>query len=190
MGIAVWLSYLLWVPVAALALFVAARIYVRRLISGKAARRCALILALFYISPVADLAQHSHWSQGIFLRSMSLEMWPGFYLWGYPFTAIAIALMIGTLIAYQRDRRDRRVRPWAPICALLCAWLQPWQGATLLLIVLASEAFLWWRHRRLGLPAVTAAGALLPLGYYFLLSHLDSTWTLSGAGQFLSGSAA
>jgi hypothetical protein len=189
MGIAVWLSYLLWVPFAALALFVAARMYVRRLISGKAARRCALILALFYISPVAELAQRTHWNQGIFVRSMSLEMWPGFYLWGYPFTAITIALMIGTLIAYQRDRRDRKVRPWAPICALLCAWLQPWQGATLLLIVLVSEAFLWWRHQRtaLAMPALTAAGALLPLGYYFLLSHLDPTWALSGRVNFSQG---
>jgi len=186
LGVRAWLSYLMWVPVAAVALFVAARTYVRRLISGKAARRCALILALFYISPVAELAQLSHWNQGIFVRSMSLEMWPGFYLWGYPFTAMTVALMVGTLIAYERDRRDERVRLWAPICALLCAWLQPWQGATLLLIVLASEAFLWWRHQRtpLALPALTASGALLPLAYYFLLSHFDSTWALSGRVNF------
>jgi hypothetical protein len=185
-GLPVWLSYLVWVPVAALALFVAARIYVRRLISGKAARRCALVLALFYISPMSELAQHTHWSQGTFVRSMSLEMWPGFYLWGYPFTAIAIAMMIATLLTYERDRRDRQVRPWAPICALFCAWLQPWQGATLLLIILASEAFLWWRHQTtpFALPALTVAGTLLPLGYYFLLSHLDSTWALSGRVLF------
>ena len=189
LGVGVWLSYLMWVPVAALALFVAARMYVRRLIAGKAARRCALILALFYISPVAELAQRTRWNQGIFVRSMSLEMWPGFYLWGYPFTAITVALMVGALIAYERDRRDERVRLWAPICALLCAWLQPWQGATLLLIVLASELFLWWRHQRtpLALPAITAAGALLPLCYYFLLSHFDSTWAFSGRVKFSQG---
>ena len=189
LGVSVWLSYLMWVPVAAIALFVAARMYVRRLIPGRAARRCALILALFYISPVAELAQRTHWNQGVFVRSMALEMWPGNYLWGYPFTAITIALMVGALIAYERDRRDQRVRLWAPICALFCAWLQPWQGATLLLILLVSEVLLVWRHQRtsLALPAITAAGAVLPLGYYFLLSHLDATWALSGRVDFSQG---
>ena len=121
------------------------------------------------------------------LRSfLSREMWPVFYLWGYPLTAIAVALMIGTLITYERDRRDGQVRPWAPICALLCAWLQPWQGSTLLLIVLATEALLWWRKQRasLVLPAITAAGAVLPLGYYSLLGRFDASWALSGRVDF------
>src|SRR5580704_172973 len=148
LGVSVWLSYIMWVPVAAVTLFVAARAYVRRLVTGTAARRCALILALFYISPLAEFAERTHWNHVVFIRSMSLEMWPGFYLWGYPFTAITIALMVGTLIAYERDRRDGRVRLWAPICALFCAWLQPWQGATLILVILLSEAFLWWRKQR------------------------------------------
>jgi len=189
LGVSVWLSYLMWVPIAASVLFVAARAYVRRLISGKAARRCALILALFYISPVAELAELTHWNQGIFVRSMALEMWPGFYLWGYPLTAIAVALMIATLITYGRDRRDGKVRAWAPICALFCAWLQPWQGSTLLLIVLAAEALLWWRKQRVSLvlPAITAAGALLPLGYYFLLGRFDASWALSGRVDFSQG---
>jgi hypothetical protein len=189
LGVSVWLSYIMWVPVAAVTLFVAARAYVRRLVTGTAARRCALILALFYISPLAEFAERTHWNHVVFIRSMSLEMWPGFYLWGYPFTAITIALMVGTLIAYERDRRDGRVRLWAPVCALFCAWLQPWQGATLILVILLSEAFLWWRKQRtsLVLPVTTAAGALLPLGYYFLLSHLDASWALSGKVNFSQG---
>jgi hypothetical protein len=186
LGVSAWLSYLMWVPIAAVALFVAARTYVRRLVTGKAARRCALILALFYISPVAELAELTHWNQGIFVLSFAREMWPVFYLWGYPLTAIAVALMIGTLITYERDRRDGRVRPWAPICALLCAWLQPWQGSTLLLIVLATEALLWWRKQRASrvLPAITAAGVVLPLGYYSLLGRFDASWALSGRVNF------
>jgi hypothetical protein len=189
LGVSAWLSYLMWVPIAAVALFVAARAYVRSLIAGKAARRFALILALFYISPLAELAGLTHWNQGIFVRSMALEMWPGFYLWGYPLTAIAVALMIGTLITYERDRRDGRVRLWAPMCALFCAWLQPWQGSTLLLIVLAAEALLWWRKQRasLVLPALTAIGALLPLAYYALLGHFDASWALSGRVDFSQG---
>jgi hypothetical protein len=186
LGVSAWLAYLLWTPVAALVLFVAARVYVRRLITGTAPRRCALIIALFYISPIAGLADVFHWNQLLFVQSFSSEMWPGTYLWGYPFTAICVALMVGTLINYERDRRNDRLRPWAPICALLCAWLQPWQGATLVLILLVSEVWLWFRHRRtsLALPGATVVAATIPLIYYFLLSHLDATWALSGRVDF------
>ncbi len=179
----------MWVPVAAVALFLAARAYVHRLITGTARRRCALVLALFYLSPVAELAAHFHWNQLIFIQSMALVMWPGFYLWGYPFTAITIALMIGALLAYERDRRDGRVRLWAPTCALLCAWFQPWQGATVVVIVLVAEALLWRRNQRtfLALPATTVAAAAVPLGYYLLLSHLDASWALQGRVDFSQG---
>jgi hypothetical protein len=189
LGAAAWISYLMWTPLAAVGLFVATRAYVRRLVTGTAKRRSALILALFYISPVAELARLLHWNQLIFVGSLSLEMWPGLYLWGYPLTAITVALMIGTLIAYERDRRDGRVRLWAPICALFCSWLQPWQGATVILIVLVTEALLWWRGHPtpLALPAATAASATLPLGSYYLLSHVDAAWALSGRVNFSQG---
>jgi hypothetical protein len=38
-------------------------------------------------------------------------MWPGSYLWGYPFTAIAIAALAGALLASERDRRAGRTPP-------------------------------------------------------------------------------
>ncbi len=189
LGVAAWLSYLMWTPVAAVGLFVVARVYVRRLITGTAKRRFALVLALFYISPVAELAQLFHWNRQIFVESMSLEMWPGSYLWGYPLTAITVALLMVTLINYDRDRREGRVRLWAPTCALFCSWLQPWQGATVIVIVLVSEALLWRRGQRTSpaLPIITVASATLPLGYYFLLSHLDAVWALSGRVNLSQG---
>jgi hypothetical protein len=189
LGVRAWLSYLIWTPVAAVGLFVAVRTYVRQLVVGTAKRRFALVLALFYISPVAGLAEHFHWNQVIFVKSMALEMWPGNYLWGYPFTAITVALMVGAFIAYERDRRDGRVRPWAPLCALFCSWFQPWQGATLLLVVVVSEALLLRRRQPTppALMVVTAVGGAIPLVYYFLLSHLDASWSLSGHVNLLQG---
>jgi hypothetical protein len=94
--------------------------------------------------------------------------------------------MVGALITYDRDRRDGRMRVWAPTCALFCSWLQPWQGATVILVILVSEAFLWRRGQRTfpALPVVTVASATLPLGYYFLLSHFDATWKLSNQVNF------
>ena len=189
LGVGAWLSYLMWVPVAAVGLFVAARAYVRRLVARTAKRRCALVLALLYVSPVAALAARIHWNQLLYFQSFALEMWPGQYLWGYPFTAITVALMVGTLIHYERDRLVGRVRPCAPICALLCAWLQPWQGATVVLVVLVSEALLWRRDQRTSivLPATTVAAAAVPLIYFLLLSHLDASWALSGRINFSQG---
>jgi hypothetical protein len=182
LGVGAWLSYLLWIPVAAVALFFATRALVHRLVAGKAKRRCALVLALFYFSATAWLAVLLHSNLQFFLRSYALEMWPGMYLWGYPFTALAVACMIGALLSYERDRDDRRVRFLAPSLALICAWLQPWQGATVILIVTGSEGWLWLRTRRRppGLLGWTLAAAVLPLGYYSLLSHFDASWALSG----------
>ncbi len=107
-------------------------------------------------------------------------MWPGLYLWGYPFTAIAVAALPATLLAYERDRNDGRVRAWAPLLGLTCSWLQPWQGATVIAVVLGAEAALWSQRLRVRLvvPAVTIAATAAPIAYYALLSRFDSSWKL------------
>src|ERR1700745_4051548 len=48
LGIAPWLSLLLWKPVAVVAFFFVAREYVRRSITGLWARRATLVVALFF----------------------------------------------------------------------------------------------------------------------------------------------
>jgi hypothetical protein len=48
LGIAPWLTLLLWKPVAVVAFFFATREYVRRSVSGLWSRRAALVLALFF----------------------------------------------------------------------------------------------------------------------------------------------
>ena len=63
------------------------------------------------------------------------------------------------------------------------AWLQPWQGATYLLVIVGAELLLRrreWRSAPLGRIAVVAAATAAPLVYYFLLSRLDDAWRLAG----------
>jgi hypothetical protein len=183
-GVSTWLSYLLWMPVAAVALALCVRALVRRsmVAFSTASRRIALVLALFYISPLWYLASHFGWPS-LYFGSYSLEMWPVGWLWGYPFTALAVTFFIGTILMYQRGRDECRLAVGAPLCALLCAWLLPWPGGTLLLVLVAAEVYL--RIRRLPptpprLLAATITACALPLAYYALLGHFDATWRLAG----------
>ena len=73
--------------------------------------------------------------------------------------------------------------------ALLCAWLQPWQGATLVVVLATTELVLWRRDRnrpdwRAGVPLVAG---VVPLIYYQLLGHFDSAWQLAGKVNRVSG---
>ncbi len=182
LGVSTWLSYLVWTPVAAVALALSVRTLVRRSMVGTASRRVALVLALFYISPLWYLANTFHWPI-LYFGAYSLEMWPVGYLEGYPFTALAIAFFIGTILKYQRGRDECRFAAGAPLCALLCAWLLPWPGGTLLLVLVAAEVYL--RIRRLPatpprLLVTTTMACALPLAYYALLGHFDATWRIAG----------
>jgi len=182
LGVSASLAYLMWLPVAALALFCSIRAYVRHALAGLAARRVALVLALFFLSPFAVVAATWSWTQSIFYQSFALEMWPAFYLWGYFFTALSVAAMIAGLLAYERDRLEGRVRVGTLLYALFCGWLQPWQGATFVLILMAAEVWTAARAHRLERPVVpvlVVATAVVPLLYYFALSRFDQSWALS-----------
>jgi hypothetical protein len=190
LGLSPSAAYIAWKPIAVVLLFIAVRAYVRHLCTGTAARRVALVIALFYISPLADLGQRFQWFHSlnaIIVEAAGLEMWPGLYLWGYPFTALCVAALVGALLAYERDRASGRLRPWAPLLGLLCAWLQPWQGATLLIVIMTTEAVCLWRQRAMNvrLTIATALATTIPLVYYSILSHTNPTWVLSGKVNLL-----
>ena len=185
LGLSASAAYLAWKPIAVLLLFIAVRAYVRHLCTGTAARRVALVVALFYISPMSDLSERFHWFHSLnafTIEAAGLEMWPGLYLWGYPFTALCVAALLGALLAYERDRTSGRLRPWAPLLGLCCAWLQPWQGATLLIVIMTTEAVCLCRQRAVNVRLAIATGlaTTIPLVYYSILSHTDPTWVLSG----------
>ena len=181
LGVSTSVSYLVWTPVAAILLGVATWFYIRRSLSKTASRRIALVLALFYLSPLPLVASHLHWNV-LYVNSYSFEMWPAYYLWGYPFTALSVAFLIGCLLTLTRARDGGKFGWASPICALFCAWLQPWQGATLLLVVAGCEIHARRRglsKTRRSLLVATVTAAIVPLLYYFLLSRFDATWRLS-----------
>jgi hypothetical protein len=177
-GLSAGYAYLIWKPIAVISLYAAVRAYVRRVLTGLWQRRIALVLALFSVAPfAAALAVIGQDGRARDVDLVSFETWMGRYLWGYPFTAIAVASFIGTLLVYERDRTDVRLRFLGPMLGLLCAWLQPWQGATLFLVLIVSEII---RARRqmgnIPLLVLTATATAAPLVYYTVISHRDASW--------------
>jgi len=167
LGVAPWLALLMWKPVAVAAAFLAVRAYVRRSIAGRWPRRAALVLALFY---------------GFF--GVGPDLWLGFWTWGYPFELLALAAMLGSLLAYDRAGRAGRVSWSAPLLGALAASLHPWQGEELIAIVIVAELVTSAAGaRRVALPAMTVVATAVPLAYYAVLDRADSSWRL---GQLAS----
>jgi hypothetical protein len=167
LGVAPWLSLLLWKPVAVLAVFFAVRAFCRRMLSDRTAQRAALVLAIFYGSvgtyPAVD------------------ESLP-FLSWGYPFTLLATAAMVAALLDYARARGQGRLTWAAPVLGLIASWLHPWQGEVLILVILGGEALSLSRRRGIRelmpLLALTVVATALPLIYYGALDHFDPVWRL------------
>jgi hypothetical protein len=180
LGVAPWLALLLWKPVAVIAAFFAVRAYARRSIAGRTAQRTVLVLGLFFAS-----------------FGVIGDLWTAFWSWGYPFGLLSIAAMVAGLLAYDRSRATNR-RLWiAPMFGALASALHPWQGETLILIVIGAELAArvgvervrelgepvrtggLLRQRHLLLPAATVAASALPLLYYLILGHADESWELA-----------
>lgn len=202
-GISIPLSYLLWKPVAVGLTFAGALLYVRRLLPAGGRRRVALVLALFAVMPASAIVAWTGWGgnpRQYAFDFISGEMWSGQYLWGYLMTAIAVFLMPLVLLGVESWRERgrpgtapdtgaappaarRRARTlWlAALGALAVCWLQPWQGATLALVVVAVEGLRWARTRERP-PAALALvpiAAALPAAYYLVLSLADPAWELA-----------
>jgi hypothetical protein len=178
LGVAPWLALLLWKPVAVVGLFLAMRAVAHRSFAGRAERRAALTIGLFFGS----------FSVVYGTFGIVGDMMPSWLSWGYPFGLIAVALVVFALLRYDRARSAGRP-DWVPgLLGGLASTLHPWQGETLILLIVGAELLrwrdgvLWWRTeqwRRLALPALTLALTALPLVYYLLLGHLDVSWALA-----------
>jgi hypothetical protein len=160
---------------------------VRRLLPAGAQRRVALVVALFAVMPASAVVAGTHWGgrpRQYTFDFISGEMWSGQYLWGYLFTAIAVFLVPLVLLLVE-SWRARRGPAWklglAALGALVIMWLQPWQGGTLALILIAVEAFRRLRTRERPAWALLAvpAAAALPAIYYFVLARTDDAWRLA-----------
>jgi hypothetical protein len=174
LGVAPWLTLLLWKPAAVAALFFAMRAFARRSLSGTWERRIAVFLGLFFCS--GTIIYGSLGTLG--------DLFLPFLSWGYTFGLLAMAAMVFALIAYDRARGGTARRaPWAA-AALggLASLLHPWQGELIVVIVIGTELLAWRRDRRrpsLGLPVLALVGTGLPLLYYLILNRTDLSWQLA-----------
>jgi hypothetical protein len=144
------------------------------------------VLALFAVMPASAIVAWTHWGgnpRQYTFDFISGEMWSGQYLWGYLMTAIAVFLLPLVLLGFERWRDRRRPRTlW--LCAagaFVVAYLQPWQGTELAVIVVAVAAWRWWRRaeRPEIVQALVPAAALVPIAYYAWLSASDASWKLA-----------
>jgi hypothetical protein len=178
LGVPSWLALLLWKPVAVVGLFLAIRAVVDRIFVARFERRAALTLGLLFAS-----FSVVYGSLGIVGDTMSVWI-----SWGYPFALMAVALIVFGLVRYDRSRGAGRV-DWIPgLLGAIAGTLHPWQGETMILLILGAELMrwrdlrLWWgtrQWRRLALPVLTLILIALPLLYYLLLGHLDLSWNLA-----------
>jgi hypothetical protein len=173
LGMAPWLSLLLWKPVAVIGFFFGVRAFAWRLLSGLWPRRAALVLALFFGSFTNVYGSFS----------VLGDLFPGFLTWGYVFSVLALAAMVWALVAHHDSRlNDRRL--WlAGLLGGLASLLHPWNGELLIAMVVAAELVmaLGRRYERahLKLTIATVAGTGIPLIYYALLGKTDLSWKLA-----------
>jgi hypothetical protein len=183
-GSSLALAFQIWKPVAILSLFAGVVAYVRRLLHGRGAQPSAIVIALFFSAPVAALFNWTHAGSVTFqgnLASLAGEMSAADALWGYMPTVIAIGLMPVFLLGIERIAsapRGASLRSaviWTSAAGAAASWLHPWQGETLVLMVVGAS--IWLRLDRSCLRlAVPVAVTIAPLLYYLILSKYDPAW--------------
>lgn len=196
LGVPAWLAYLAWKPVAVAGVFLATRSYVRARLEAATARRFALVIALFFYPLSVVVTSRLELAPWTWFRWTAVEQDLSLLsaMWGYPFAVIAVAAAAGALLTYERARARRIGAVWAPLLALCAAWLQPWQGAMLIAVLVGAEAALLVTARRAsgppsagapGRPSVpllagTLALAAAPLVYYAILGDSNAVWERMG----------
>ena len=174
------LAFLIWTPVAVVLLAVGFARYARRLVgTDPGALVATLALAVFYLTPATYLTEWLGVGETLRFGTlvMGLEPYVAGYTWGAAGGAISVALMPLFLLGAERtlDGGRRSHAVWAGVAGLFCSWLHPWQGITLLAIVLGLVV--WERFdRRLLKLALPVGMTALPLAYMWVLSQTDSSW--------------
>ncbi|MGH2869471.1 MAG: hypothetical protein ACRDNK_18150 [Solirubrobacteraceae bacterium] len=196
-GLSLPVAYLLWKPVAVIALFLGAAAWARRLFEDqRAARTATVALSLFLCTPLAALfswAQLGSRPLRFALYLLEDELLGASKLWGYVPSALGLALVPVALLAVERSIDPRgfgspktRMQSMtgglgalvvAFLASAVASWLHPWQGITLIVIYVGLAV--WQRLQGMLTLALAAIGAALPLAYYYLLSHGDPAWKLA-----------
>ena len=201
-GVSIPIAYALWVPIGIALLIWIVPKYVSSHIGRGWPFVFALALALMYKLPAAEVLET------IVPRKNSnallyggFDSWPVYWSWGFSLTAVAVALLIFGLLRYAKERATgRRLSTALVATAIACSWLQPWQGAILIAVVVSGEllssrfdqgASLQLSRSRLWLAASTAVAGVIPLAYYAVLGRLDQSWLANGdqANDYVSGTS-
>jgi hypothetical protein len=197
LGVPLTVAYLVWKPVAILAVLFAAVAWARRMFGAQIGPRAATVaLSLFLCTPLTTFFNWTGLGSASFRFGIYLlgdELLAATKLWGYLPSALGFALVPVSLLAAERSldpdlgiapaRRAARTGAErgpllvAALAALLASWLHPWQGVTLIVIFVGLALLGRLRHAvALAVPAIAAA---LPLAYYYLLSKDDPAWKLA-----------
>jgi hypothetical protein len=106
LGLSLQLAYLVWKPLAIVALFMAAVLWARRFFGARLGSRAAtVVLSLFLFTPLAALfswAQLGKGSVGFQIYLLADELLAANKLWGYVPSAFGLALVPVALLAVER----------------------------------------------------------------------------------------
>jgi hypothetical protein len=188
LGAGVITGYLVVKALAVIVLAGGAVAWCRRLLPGRpGAQLAAVALALFTVTPATALVNWLQLGSARFRFDVYLagdELLAATKLWGYVPAALSVGLMCAALLGLERALRGsrRQALALAAAAALLCAWLHPWQGITLALIVIGLAAI---RRRRgeAGALMLMLVALALPLAYYGLLEHGDAAWRMAAHNE-------
>jgi hypothetical protein len=190
LGASLQLSYLLWLPVAITVLVYGFRSYIARFLDDGWPRRSALILALFFFTPLLPMLDYGSVftadsvAHAVNVAGAAAPYWQA---WGYLPTLVALGLMplylLGLEAIVDPERRSagrgaRWYAIWTAIAGLVVAWLHPWGGLTLLLITAGLVAWDRFAPRSRAL-LVPGLATIAPLAYYWALERHDPAWGLS-----------
>jgi hypothetical protein len=177
-GLSIQLAYLLWKPLAVVALFVAAVAWARRAFGDQlGARAAAVVLAVFFYTPLTALFSWFKLGGGSFrfdLYLLGSELLAANKLWGYVPSALALALVPTALLAVERaldpqGSAPRRLnapygsrRPLSPF--LGTGRSRPvasrWSGRRWVLVAALASLFASWLHPWQGITLIVIFAGL------------------------------
>ncbi len=177
-GLSMQLAYLVWKPLAVVALLFAAVAWARRAFGDQlGARAAAVVLAVFLYTPLTALFSWFKLGGGSFrfeLYLLGSELLAANKLWGYVPSALALALVPAALLAVERaldphGRAPRRLdapygsrRPLSPFLGTgrAAPAASRWPGSRWLLVAALASLFASWLHPWQGITLIVIYGGL------------------------------
>ena len=182
-GMSIQAAYLVWTPIAALAIVWGYARFIGRFLQGRE-RAAGLALSLLYLSPLVPLFDYGRIVNADGANDLVVAAGHGatyWQAWGYLPTLIGLGMMAVCLTgadAISMKERDGWRSAGVGAAAGLASWLYPWGGLELV-VILGGTLLLNRRPAGRAGIAIPLVAACLPLVYYAVLARIDSAWSLS-----------